>query len=475
MKKVILLMSILAISLSFTACNNKTSEKTSLESSVSTEAGSITKETIKEEISDNKETRKKDEYKLDNFNNSASIEETVLVDENYIKITATELDYDNYCVTLKLNIENNSNENLSFVTGSVGYSCNSINGYMIDDGYLNCDIAAGKKANDTIKFDYNALSLYGINEIADIEVGFSITDENYNKFITGPRQIKTSIYDSFDYSVDYYKTSIMSDNLKNKFDYAIDYFSEDKIYDQNGIAIISEGLMTNTDGEKIVFLEAENNSNETVTITTNNISLNGLVVTNGTWSNSDINPGKRCIIDLSLSSMMDSSYYETFGISDIGNVTLSVILKDDEYNDITNPQTINMNFPGVDSSFDASGKEVYNENGIRIVSKGFLEDDFEYSDDLNMVFLVENKSKQNISISDVYDSVSINGYMINYICSSSYLSPGESAIVDFSIFESTLEENNISKIEDIKTVELSFEIRNDNYKTIAEPIINIEY
>jgi hypothetical protein len=129
----------------------------------------------------------------------------------------------------------------------------------------------------------------------------------------------------------------------------------------------------------------------------------------------------------------------------------------------------------VDSSFDEIGKEVYNENGIRIVSKGFLEDDFELSDDLNMVFLVENKSKQNISISDMYDSVSINGYMINYICSSSYLSPGESAIVDFSIFESTLEENNISKIEDIKTFELSFEIRNDNYKTIAEPIINIEY
>ena len=82
----------------------------------------------------------------------------------------------------------------------------------------------------------------------------------------------------------------------------------------------------------------------------------------------------------------------------------------------------------VDSSFDEIGKEVYNENGIRIVSKGFLEDDFELSDDLNMVFLVENKSKQNISISDMYDSVSINGYMINYICSSSYLSPGESCL-----------------------------------------------
>lgn len=30
-------------------------------------------------------------------------------------------------------------------SGSLGYSCNSVNGYMVNDGYLNCDVANGKK------------------------------------------------------------------------------------------------------------------------------------------------------------------------------------------------------------------------------------------------------------------------------------------------------------------------------------------
>ena len=63
------------------------------------------------------------------FKTSATIEETVLVDEGGVKITATGLTYTNYSVDLALTIENNSGKNLSFVTGSLGYSCNSVNGY----------------------------------------------------------------------------------------------------------------------------------------------------------------------------------------------------------------------------------------------------------------------------------------------------------------------------------------------------------
>ena len=94
------------------------------------------------------------------FSRKATIEETVLVDENNVKITATELTYGNYAFELALVIENNSDKDLSFIANSVGYSCNSVNGYMISDGYLNCDVAAGKKANDRIMIDYDTCLLY---------------------------------------------------------------------------------------------------------------------------------------------------------------------------------------------------------------------------------------------------------------------------------------------------------------------------
>ena len=115
---------------------------------------------------------------LDPFNVNVTLDDTVLVDEDGVKITATGLAYTAYSVDLGLTIENNSGKDLSFVSGSLGYSCNSVNGYMVDDGYLNCDVGNGKKANDIISFSYDTLMLYGIDEIADLEIGISMTDGN---------------------------------------------------------------------------------------------------------------------------------------------------------------------------------------------------------------------------------------------------------------------------------------------------------
>lgn len=59
------------------------------------------------------------------FSCEGIIEETVMVDESDIKITATDLCYTDYAVQLNLTIENNSDKDLSFVSGSIGYSCNT--------------------------------------------------------------------------------------------------------------------------------------------------------------------------------------------------------------------------------------------------------------------------------------------------------------------------------------------------------------
>lgn len=138
-------------------------------------------------------------YELREFKKGATIEETVLVDENGVKITATELTYGNYSAEVALLIENNSDKDLSFIANSIGYSCNSVNGYMVPEGYLNCDVAAGKKASDTISIGYDTLMLYGIFEIADIEIGFDISDDDYNHTYTGPITLRTSAADGYDY------------------------------------------------------------------------------------------------------------------------------------------------------------------------------------------------------------------------------------------------------------------------------------
>ncbi len=71
---------------------------------------------------------------LGEFNVDATLAETVLLDEGGVRITANGLSYTAYSVDLELTIENNSGKNLSFVSGSLGDSCNSVNGYMVNDG-----------------------------------------------------------------------------------------------------------------------------------------------------------------------------------------------------------------------------------------------------------------------------------------------------------------------------------------------------
>lgn len=93
------------------------------------------------------------------FSSQATIEETVLVDESDVKITATGLSYTDYSAELSLLIENNTDLDLSFYSGTAGYSCNAVNGYMSDEGYMNVDVSAGKKATEDISFDASSLAI----------------------------------------------------------------------------------------------------------------------------------------------------------------------------------------------------------------------------------------------------------------------------------------------------------------------------
>lgn len=82
----------------------------------------------------------------------------------------------------------------------MGYGVNAINGFMVSGGYLNCEADAGESIDEEMSFDYEELILLGMKEIADIRVGFTISDEDFNNIYTKPVQIKTSLADSYDYS-----------------------------------------------------------------------------------------------------------------------------------------------------------------------------------------------------------------------------------------------------------------------------------
>lgn len=402
------------------------------------------------------------------FKKGATIEETVLVDEYNVKITATELTYGNYAVELTLVIENNSDKDLSFIANSVGYSCNSINGYMVPEGYLNCDVAAGKKANDSISISYDTLMLYGIFEIADIEIGFDISDDDYNHNYTGPRTILTSAADGYDYGTPVYRENIASQEAQAEYDYSVPYFSTETVYEESGLVIASQAVMENQDGESILLLEVVNNSDAVVGVSTTNIDINGLRVCDSTWSYDTINPGKTAIVDVDLSSVLEQEYWDIYGITEIGNVALKVSFKDGDNKEVSNPAFLSIDIPGANASFSMEGAEVYNGNGIRIISKGVYADPSEYSDDLHILMVAENTSGRTLELHDVYDSLSVNDYMTAYSFYTQTIEDGTSIMIDIRLWGYGLEDINITEASQIQSVEFSLSIKDQNYKEIDE-------
>ena len=406
------------------------------------------------------------------FAPSATIEETVLVDENDVKITATDLSYTNRAVEVNLSIENNTDKNLSFQGGMRNYYCSSINGYMVDGGYLNTDVTAGKKANETLSFSADELSLMGITDIADIELCFYICDEDRDDYLeTGPRQLKTSIADNYNYAVDTYRQTIGNSDLLNSLGLSVTYNSEEEVFSQGGVRVVTQTLATNSDGEPALLIELENTSNEIVRAVTSNVAINGLEFQDGTWSTDAIGPGKRRVSALTLSSALDEHYQEIFGISEIGLITYNLEIKDTDYDTVGSPQILTLSVPGATTEHDASGEELYQSNGLRIVSKGLVPAPFELSNDIHLLLLVENGNSEELCFDIIDDSISINGYMTDFLCFSNWVIPGNSAVLQVELDSSSLEKSGIEKLEDITEIELAVEVRDNDYNTIADRVV----
>lgn len=256
------------------------------------------------------------------------------------------------------------------------------------------------------------------------------------------------------------------------YGYEMTCFSNDALYDENGVKLLSSGIMKNGDGETALLLELENTTDSMVYLSASDIRINGLVVNSSIWSSDAVNPGKRCIVEVLLSSVFDPAYWSVYGITDIGSVSLSLGQRNEDGLEIAAEIPVEIVIPGVSAEFDTTGTEAYNDSGLRIITKGVLENSSDYSNNLYVLLLAENNSGKTLTIDDVYDSLSVNGYMTEYSYYSQELKDGGAAALVIQLRESSLEENQISSPSDVQEIEIGFEIK-EGYTAIDEPTITL--
>lgn len=416
--------------------------------------------------------------KLPKFDTSYDIEETVLVDENDVKITATGLTYTDYEVQVNVLLENNSDKNLSFYTGSYGEGTNAVNGYVLG-GYMDEDVAAGSNINAIISYSIEDLQRHGMTEIADFLFAFTIEDEDGESFETSLTQVKTKAAEDYDYSVSTYAQAVKNGIVESIYDCEVNYVAEDVLYEQNGVRVVSQTLLTDTNGLQEVFLEVVNDSEETVWVALSNTAINGLLVDSRDKYGDIVYPGTRRVITIPVYLMINSEFSEYLGISEIGNMTVNLELSDADDEAIANPQEIEIVFAENVAMFEADGTEIFNREGIRVLSKGILKTEGDSSDYGSWVLLVENTRDEKVCFDAGYDidynSLSINGTMVESFFASMEVLPGKVAFVEIWFEEEALQEKGIASIESITEAGFLMEVRNDAYNLVAEATLEMSY
>lgn len=229
-----------------------------------------------------------------------TVSEQVILDKKDIKITLKSFEDDSWFgPELNVLIENGTDKDLTFTIDS---AC--VNGYM-NSAVMYATVAAGKKANDDISLSTSDLEACGITTVASVDLSFRIYESSsYKDYLTSDLiTVKTSADSWYNYTFD---------------------DSGDEVFSEKGVKIVVKGLTDESIFGPGVLFYIENNSKKDVLITSDDVSVNGFMVSDLLYC--EVLAGKHAV---DASTIMESSLEEN-GIEEIEEVELTLVVRDAE-------------------------------------------------------------------------------------------------------------------------------------------------
>lgn len=235
---------------------------------------------------------------------------------------------------------------------------------------------------------------------------------------------------------------------------------EQVVYEENGIKITVKNIDLDGSfyGPELDFL-IENDSEKNFTVQARNVSINGYMVDYN--MSADVAPQKKNNDSLTFFK----SSLDQCGIKQIAEIEFSLhIFNSDNWSDSYDSEMLTIKTPLADTytqNYDDSGEVLYEDENVKIVSKGIAED-INFMGPV-LVLYIENNMEKGITVQG--RDTSVNGFMIDAILSSE-LMPGKKTFANMTLLASDLKDN---QIETIETLETSFHIFNtDGWATIKD-------
>lgn len=231
------------------------------------------------------------------------------------------------------------------------------------------------------------------------------------------------------------------------------------LLEQDGLKIqakelVKDGLF----GPELKIL-IENESGKNLTVQCRNASINGYMVE--TMISAEVASGKKSNDSITFMS----ADLERCGIETIADMEFSfhVFTTEDwdTYLDSDSVQVKTSAADGYSYTYDHAGTLVYEGKGIKVIAVGLDKEDSLLGPGL--LVYIHNAGDQAVTVQS--RETSVNGFMVDAVFSQE-IQPGKHAVSSVTFMDADLEENEITKLEN---VELSFHILNsDTWKTIAD-------
>lgn len=242
MKKLLCILLIVITALSVCACQSQ--------GDIANNETQATNTSNKEDKNTDNSTQTSDDKKE---KIEASIEKTIILDENGLTITANDLRRNGSYTILELEIKNNTGNNISVSTSDI-IAVNGLN----TECTMHETIDNGSTKTAELSLSAFSLKMSQIETITDFEIKFYVhgEDDPTIHYYTSPAVLKTSAYGKVDNKVD---------------------TSGETIYDQNNIRLILKDTIE-YNGSKYTRVYVENNTGENIYLSVSQCQVNDIEV-----------------------------------------------------------------------------------------------------------------------------------------------------------------------------------------------------
>ena len=204
-------------------------------------------------------------------------------------------------------------------------------------------------------------------------------------------------------------------------------------------------------------LKVKNNKDEEITVTTTDLSVNGLMC------NESVILKMRPMSKIETCIEISNEWFKNVNVTTIADIEFVVKVFDEKNEEILTSDVLKIKTDApwtYRQKYDKNGVSVYKENDITLLAREVKKS--ELSGDYELVFFAENKSKSTISI--MSEEVYVNGKPIEPLFVMT-IANGKKCVDSMLFYEKDLKG---AEIKEIKTVKAKFKAFDETLKTVFE-------